>query len=122
MDWSLYPNFSPDEFKCKETGELNMDPEFMAALQRVRDRYGRAMAISSGFRGATHSVERTKRVPGQHNKGRACDIPCWGDEAFEIVKLALQEGFTGVGVSQREGKARFIHLDMREGTPVLYSY
>ena len=37
---------------------------------------------------------------------------CSGHKAFEIVKLAMELGFTGIGVKQNGIHAkRFIHLD-----------
>ncbi|MEX2327337.1 MAG: peptidase M15, partial [Pseudomonadales bacterium] len=67
-----------------------------------------------------------KESPGEHTIGKACDIPCWSDEAFEIVKLATQVGFTRVGVSQNKRGERFVHLGSatpEDGFPkALYSY
>lgn len=113
-----YPNFTPDEMRCKETGELNMSKQFMDKLQQLRDIYGRQIIITSGFRSVHHSEERNKlnagyRSAGYHTKGIAVDIACFSDVAYDIVEIALSLGFTGVGVSQREGRGRFIHLDMR---------
>lgn len=34
-DWSKYPNFKQSEFDCKETGENDMQPEFMDKLQAL---------------------------------------------------------------------------------------
>ena len=33
IDWSDYPNFSPKEFQCSCCGEVDMDADFMFALQ-----------------------------------------------------------------------------------------
>lgn len=122
MDWSKYPNFTEDEFRCKHTGRIDMTPEFMDALQALRTEYGKPIPVNSGYRDPTHPEEAKKSTPGQHSHGLAVDISCWSDEAYEIVGLAYKHGFTGIGVSQKQGKGRFVHLDRREGTPVLYSY
>jgi len=42
MNWQDYPNFNELEFRYKETGENAMQPEFMALLQQLRNRYGKA--------------------------------------------------------------------------------
>ena len=110
------------EFDCKHTGINRMKPEFMAKLQELRLRYGKPMKIVSGYRDATHPEERKKPVPGQHFNGVAVDVGCFSDEAYIIVKLAFELGFTGIGISQKNGLPRFIHLDMRTTTPVIYSY
>lgn len=110
-DWTRYPNFSADEFRCKHTGLCNMDQGFMARLQQLRSAYGRPMRVTSGYRHPTHPIEAAKSAPGAHTTGRAVDIACNGQQAFALVKLAIEHGFTGVGISQRAGVARFIHLD-----------
>jgi zinc D-Ala-D-Ala carboxypeptidase len=111
MNWRDYPNFSKSEFDCKETGENGMTPDFMAMLQKLRTRYGKPMIITSGYRSPRHSIERRKAQPGTHAQGIACDIGVSGADAQMIVMLALELGFTGIGVSQKNGSPRFIHLD-----------
>lgn len=115
---------SKAEFDCKETGENNMNPDFMAALQRVREKCGFAFHITSGFRSVRHSEEIGKETPGYHTKGIAVDIHLHSDLAYYLIKAAFEEGFTGIGVSQEAGQSRFIHLDMRplSDKPRVYSY
>lgn len=123
QDWGKYnPYFRKAEFDCKETGKNDMDPEFMDKLFQLRKACGFPFVITSGYRDVMHSVEKAKATPGQHTKGIAADIACHSDNAFYIVKYALALGFTGIGVSQKAGGARFVHVDLRKGTPVLYSY
>lgn len=125
MDGVTWTNeLTKAEFDCKHTGRNEMRPEFIAALQRVREKCGFAFKITSGYRDPSHPEEAKKKHPGYHSKGIAVDIACGSDKAFEIIKHALEEGFTGVGVSQRSGRVRFIHLDMRpiSDTPRIYSY
>ena len=122
LNWDKYPNFTEQEFDCKHTGLNFMQPDFMQKLQSLRTEYGKPMKITSGYRDATHPQEIKKAAPGQHSQGLAADIACTATEAHQIVKLAMKHGFTGVGVSQRNGIPRFIHLDLRAGTPVLYGY
>jgi zinc D-Ala-D-Ala carboxypeptidase len=126
MDWSKYPNFTEAEFRCKHTGKCHMQPEFMARLQMLRNMYGKPMRITSGFRDRTHPAERDKQHAGTHTMGIAADVAVTGGDAYHLVKLALDAGFTGIGVNQK-GNARFIHLDT--GTafqglprPTIWSY
>ena len=57
--------------------------------------------------------------PGTHTRGIAADIAVSdGFQRMNIVHEALKMGvFTGIGVHKD-----FIHLDMREGTPVMWTY
>lgn len=124
MNWADYPNFSEAEFRCKFSGKCQMNPEFMARLQRLRTAWGRPMGVTSGFRDRTHQAERNKATPGAHTLGRAVDIGIQGPEAFELLAMALVHGFTGLGVKQH-GSGRFLHLDdITQGLPrpALWSY
>ena len=111
-----WPNFSADELRCKETGELAMLPSFMDRLQALRTAYGKPMPVSSGYRSKLHSVERQKRTAGTHAMGCAVDVAVSGRDALRLIELALQHGFTGIGVQQR-GEGRFIHLDDAPNAP-----
>jgi uncharacterized protein YcbK (DUF882 family) len=116
MDWSKYPNFTKKEFDCQETGENQMQESFMEKLQALRTAYGAPMRVTSGFRDPRHSIEVSKSAPGVHTRGCAVDIACGGQDAYEIMKIALELGFTGIGVQQR-GSSRFLHLDTYTGDP-----
>lgn len=110
MDWREYPNFHESEFRCKHTGLCEMDPAFMRRLQLLRTHYKKPMAITSGYRHATHPTEAKKAKPGAHATGRACDVAVRGEDAHKLIGLAIALGFTGIGVQQK-GATRFLHLD-----------
>ena len=123
IDWGIYPNFSKKEFDCTHCGANQMTPAFMSKLQALRMLYGKPMRITSGFRCAQHPIEARKAKPGAHASGCACDVGVEGRDAYDLVKLAFQLGFTGIGVNQKAG-GRFIHLDTLEEPPRpnLWSY
>jgi len=126
MNWNDYPNFSKSEFDCKHTGENEMKPEFMSKLQELRDRYGKSMRITSGYRDKTHPIEVKKTVSGAHTSGKAADIAVDRGNAYQVLKIALELGFTGIGIQQK-GSGRFIHLDTIENNssqprPSIWSY
>lgn len=118
--WSEYPNFSKSEFDCQQTGENEMCHHFMTLLQKLRIAYDKPMTITSGYRSPSHSIESNKSTPGTHAQGIAADIACRGADAYSIIELAVNFGFTGIGICQK-GAPRFIHLDMRE-FPTIWSY
>jgi zinc D-Ala-D-Ala carboxypeptidase len=107
MNWALYPNFSEAEFRCRHTGKCEMKPEFMERLQALRLAYGKPMTITSGYRHWTHPVEvRKGHTTGEHTRGTCADIACASSaERFALVELALQLGFTRIGVAKT-----FLHL------------
>ena len=103
-----------------------MQPEFMDKLQKLREAYGKPMRITSGYRHKTHPIEAKKSKIGAHATGQAADIGVDRADAYELLKLALEIGFTGIGVQQKGG-GRFIHLDTLEASadfirPTIWSY
>ena len=116
------PNFSPGEFRCQHTGKEGMHPEFMARLQTLREVYAKPMTITSGYRHPTHPIEARKASPGEHSTGRAADVGVQGEDALRLVWLAVECGFTRIGVQQK-GAGRFIHLgDSPDFPPGIWSY
>jgi uncharacterized protein YcbK (DUF882 family) len=92
--------FSEDELRCKGTGEVNMDELFMDMLVSLRERLKQPMSISSGYRSESHNIAIGGSTRSAHLKGCAVDVVCSGHKAFEIVRIALELGFTGIGVKQ----------------------
>lgn len=124
MDWSKYPNFSRQKLACSHCGAEGIRPEIMDKVQELRNRYGKPMPETSGYRCPQHPDEIKKTVPGAHQLGLAIDIGLQGKEAYELLKLAFEMGFTGIGVNQK-GIARFIHLDVVGSElprPMVWSY
>lgn len=125
-DWSEFPNFHPDEFRCSHTGWVRMDVEFMRVLQAVRTAYGKPMRITSGYRDPSHPIEAAKGSTsrGEHTYGRCADVACEGVEAVILLKYALAHGITRIGVQQK-GSARFLHLGIGApglANPWIWSY
>lgn len=120
--------FTRAELACKHTGKCEMDPAFMERLIRLRERMSRPLVISSGYRDRTHPAEAAKTTTGAHQQGRAVDIAITGGDALRLIGLALDLGFTGVGVKQHGPHAgRFIHLDTcsagaNQPRPTIWSY
>jgi zinc D-Ala-D-Ala carboxypeptidase len=126
IDWSKYPNFKADEFRCKcGCGADGIKEELVAKLQVMRTAYGKPMKINSGYRCPRHPIEAKKSTPGAHSLGIAADIGVQGPEAYRILALAVQQCFTGIGVQQKKGVEPFIHVDIRNGElpgPTVWSY
>lgn len=111
LDWSKYPNFTKEEFDCKETGKNRMRPEFMDILQQIRTTYNKPMIITSGYRDKTHSIERKKKQPGEHTYGLAADILINGTNAMDLFVIAYGYGVRRMGVSQSgDFSKRFLHI------------
>lgn len=109
IDWSKFPNFSREEFRCKHTGHEGMKEEFLEVLQNIRDDYGKPMRVTSGFRHPTHPVEaRKQRSDGEHTRGMCADIACTSSrDRYELIVLALKHGINRIGIAKN-----FVHLGM----------
>ncbi len=113
-----YLHFKIEDFNCQETGENEMDPEFIRKLDELRSACGWPFIVTSGYRSPNHSIEAKKAAPGTHAQGIAADIKVTGGvQRRDIVKKAYYLGFGGIGVAKG-----FVHVDTRTTTPVLWVY
>lgn len=111
-------HFTLPEFDCTYTGNNQMDWDFLAALDNLREVCGFPFVITSGYRDPSHPIESKKKTPGTHAQGIAVDIQVTsGTQRRLIVKEALKMGFGGIGVAKT-----FVHVDDREGPKVLWEY
>lgn len=119
--------FSITEFACKHCGENKIDFTFVELLDDLRHKYGKPLRVSSGYRCPDYNakVSSTGRA-GPHTTGRAADLAVDRGDAYRVLKIALEIGFTGIGVKQK-GTGRFIHLDnlpnlVGQPRPTVWSY
>ncbi len=103
--------FKPEEFMCKCCGKEGIQDILVEAADELRDQLGRPVIITSGWRCANHPDEVDKTTVGYHQRGLAMDIACEPYEIAEIVAIAHELGFEGIGYSET-----FIHLDLRSKT------
>jgi uncharacterized protein YcbK (DUF882 family) len=114
--------FKLEDFDCQETGDNEMNVEFIHKLDQLREACGFPFIITSGFRSKDHSIEKRKEKAGTHAQGIAADIRARnGNERYKIVEEAIKLGFTGVGIART-----FIHVDSRivgaDKAPVMWCY
>jgi|TARA_Y100000310_G_scaffold329343_1_gene398995 uncharacterized protein YcbK (DUF882 family) len=106
-----WQNFAPEEMADRLTGEIAISRDFMDWLQEMRDRFGGALPVNSGFRTPQH--DRQLGGADVHPQGVAADINVAGSAAVKLVSLALRYPGRGVGIHQRgPWSKRFVHLDM----------
>ena len=100
-EWKYFP----------EVGD-RMDTSFMQRLTELRELINIPLNVTSSFRSPDHNIRAGGTVNSAHLLGRAVDIRIAGKEAYRLVSLAIQFGFTGIGVRQKgEFNKRIIHLD-----------
>ena len=124
----MWEYLSVDELKCKGTDECEMDEGFMKKLEALRHEFNEPMIVSSGYRHESYNqvIGGAKNSP--HLYGKAVDVVISGKSAYRLMKLAIQHGFTGIGVSQRgPHEKRFLHIDTMDSSdihprPWIWSY
>jgi zinc D-Ala-D-Ala carboxypeptidase len=117
--------YSPKHFKWSEfdqkglpgSGQKYMSHNFVRKLDELRDRCPFPFIITSGYRSPQYNQSVSDSGPdGPHTTGCASDIACDGQQAYLIVKHAMDIGFTGIGISQK-GNKRYVHLDILTSSP-----
>ena len=100
-------NFTTDEMKCPCCGECEMDEQFMANLQRVRQQCGFGFKINSAYRCSEYNNKISKNTRGQHVTGYAVDISMKDRyKRFKLIREATASGyFKYIAISKT-----FIHL------------
>jgi uncharacterized protein YcbK (DUF882 family) len=114
----LSPNFTVGELAYsggRHADVARISPTLVRLLQAIRDRAGRPVRITSGYRSwannkALYASRGKKPTLSRHCSGQAADIRVKGLSGLEIAKIAIDVGGPNIGV----GLARtFAHVDVR---------
>jgi zinc D-Ala-D-Ala carboxypeptidase len=114
----LTNDFYQDEFDCNcGCGLNNIKPELVELLQRVREKYGLSMPITSGSRCKAHNKREGGKPTSDHLKGMAADVACTNAvNRRALIEAAIWAGVPVLGISKS-----FIHLSI--GSPArVYTY
>ena len=105
--------------------KARISPLLVAALQKLRDRVGRPVRITSGYRSWDRNVAVYRRsnppkkpTLSRHCSGQAADITVAGMTGMAIAKAAVDALGDGIGVGIG---ASFAHIDVR-GTWTSWTY
>lgn len=107
----LSTNFKVSEFKCNDGSDtVLISDELVTLLQKIRDHFGKAVVINSGYRTSTYNKKVGGASNSQHVKGTAADVVVSGVSPLEVAQYAeyLQPKSGGIGVYQS-----FTHVDVR---------
>lgn len=107
-DIRLTENFTLAEFACRCCGAAKIDPELVRKLQQLRDRIGKPITITSGYRCPAHNKAVGGAANSQHLYGTAADIVVKGMSPATVADHAEVIGFGGIG-----RYAGFTHVDTR---------
>lgn len=110
----LSGNFKVSEFACKDGSDaVLVAPRLVMVLQTIRDHFGTAVTINSGYRTPQYNTKVGGVAHSQHCYGTAADITVKGQTPAAVAAYArqLMPDWGGVGVYSQKG---FTHIDTRE--------
>ena len=110
-DTYLSKNFKASEFASKDGADaFYVDSKLVSFLQKIRDKFGAAVTINSGYRTAAHNKAVGGAKNSYHTKGMAADIVVKGVASKRVAQYAEAIGANGVGWYESQG---FTHVDTR---------
>lgn len=108
------PHFKISELCCKHCGKGAdiLQPALLAALERVRIRFGQPMRVTSGYRCALHNAEIGGAKFSAHKEGKAADI---ADSKGELAAMLTPEVCAELGIwIEHPGATRgWVHITIR---------
>ncbi|MDB9967635.1 D-Ala-D-Ala carboxypeptidase family metallohydrolase [Gammaproteobacteria bacterium] len=114
--------FTYEEFDSPDflgSGEL-VSNELISMLDVARKKYGKSMAINSGYRTIENNAKVGGKPTSSHLKGLAADISCTNStDRFLLEGILREVGFTRIGIGNS-----FIHVDIDKdkAQKVLWTY
>ena len=115
---ALSPHFHVREFRCKDgTDTVMVDEALTVVLQCIREHFGKAVTITSGYRTPAHNAAVGGAKSSQHLLGRAADIRVRGVSVEDVAAYAerLMPDWGGVGrYPVKAGRTTgWVHVDTR---------
>ena len=114
----LAPDFKVRELRCRDgTDTVMVDEVLTVVLQCIREYFGKAVTITSGYRTAAHNAAVGGAKSSQHLLGRAADIRVQGVSVEDVAAYAesLMPDWGGVGrYPVKAGRTTgWVHVDTR---------
>lgn len=117
----LSAHFNAREFRCKcgKTHDTEINPNLVTNLEKLyRALSCSKIIVTSGYRCPDHDKAVGGNGTGQHTKGNAADIICYGQDGSiistkKVACKAQDIGFRGIGNIDSTYTA--IHVDVRTG-------
>lgn len=118
----LTPHFNAREFKCKcgKEHDFQVSTDLVDKLEKLYEKLDCSkIIVTSGFRYAEHDKNVGGTGTGQHTKGTAADICCYGQDGQPISSktvccTAQDIGFTGI--ANIDTSYHYTHVDVRTGS------
>lgn len=122
----LSANFCVYEFDCNGSrccNETKIDTKLVEYLQKIRDHFGKAVTIASGYRCEVHNGKiKNAAKKSKHMLGMAADIKVAGVKPAEVAKYAESIGVLGIGLYETAKDGYFVHIDTRTTKSFWYGH
>ena len=114
----LAPDFKVRELRCRDGSDTVMvDETLTVVLQCIREHFGKAVTITSGYRTPAHNAKVGGAKSSQHLLGRAADIRVQGVSVEDVAAYteSLMPDWGGVGrYPVKAGRTTgWVHVDTR---------
>lgn len=101
------------EFASRDGADaIKIDTRLVKLLQKIRNKFGAAVTINSGYRTAAHNKAVGGATNSYHMQGMAADIVVKGVSPLRVAQYAEIIGTKGIGWYESQG---FTHVDTRCG-------
>lgn len=114
--------FKASEFKaCTPSCSIDqMDPDFLALMDRIRESAGIPLVLNSAYRSKDYELKHGRSGSSAHTRGLAVDVRCnTSANRFKIVRAAIGWGVRRIGIGRN-----FVHIDNDATLPqgVIWDY
>jgi uncharacterized protein YcbK (DUF882 family) len=115
----LTKNFSLKEFQCQcknaDCVDIPVDTDFINKIQMIREKYGKPMSISSGYRCQKHNAKIGGAKASMHMSGKSIDIADFRQELQKWV-LANTDFIKSLGLQCEDFKftKTWCHFDNKQ--------
>ncbi len=118
----LSPHFNAKEFRCKcgKEHDFEVNEKLVENLEKLYETLNcTKIIVTSGYRCVSHDKNVGGNGLGQHTKGNAADICCYGQDGQPIssktvCRTAQDIGFTGI--ANINTSYQYTHVDVRTGS------
>lgn len=112
--------FKPVEFTAcvPSCSILQMNEDFLLKLDNARHDSGTPFRLTSAFRSSEYDLSRRRSGQGFHTLGRAVDVSC----RDSVTRWKIVSGCIRNGLSCGLSKDGFVHIDDRDGQPIVFLY
>ena len=119
---ALTRNFKVREFACKDGSDtIFVSHDLVEILQKIRDHFGKAVTINSGYRTVTYNKKVGGAANSYHMRGMAADITAksvfYNTALYTEIRIMHQQGLIPLTECYLERQGLYIHVAYDPAAP-----